>query len=166
MVPNPLQCSNSNKLGLLGAIFLVISSLTLLMLSNRIVRIFFWKKFSYAKHDTCGWVHVFLRCKYARCKCNNEKLNVLLCIWCMHTWYEKYKMTCYVKKNVWPTMTKCMHEKSWRQEKQVSKLIWFFIHFFLIFTFGRVTLSRSSFIQQTFFHKNFFFLSFSTWYFF
>ena len=25
-------------------------------------------------------------------------LDVLLCIWCMHAWHEKYKMTCYVQK--------------------------------------------------------------------
>ena len=47
-----------------------------------------------------------------------------------------------------------MHKKSWRQGKCIFNLIRFlflFFWFFFISTFGRVTLSRSSFIQQIYF---------------
>ena len=52
-----------------------------------------------------------------------------------------------------------MHKKSWRQGKCIFNLIRFLFLFFFISTFGRVTLSRSSFIQQIYFfakENNFF----------
>ena len=55
--------------------------------------------------------------------------------------------------------------KTMKEKKEHFNLNLIF-HFFNFHFFGRVTLSRSSFIQQTFFYKKTspFFLSFSTWY--
>ena len=88
---------------------------------------FFEKKFYYAKHDTCGWVHAFLRRKNMH-DANVMMENLMYCYAydaCMHDTRNIIWHT--MLKNVWPTMTKCMHKKSWRQGKQVSKLIRFFL---------------------------------------
>ena len=60
-----------------------------------------------------------------------------------------------------------MHEKSWRQGKQVSKLIWFFHFFFKFPLFGRVISFRSFFIWTNIFSykkKTHFFIIFNTVY--
>ena len=55
-------------------------------------------------------------------------LDVLSCVWCMHAWHEKYKMTCCAQEGL--TDYDLMYAL-WRQEKHISNLIWFFSQIFL-----------------------------------
>ena len=70
---------------------------------------------------------------------------------CMHAWCEKYEMTCYAQKRclINHALLPKYAQKFWRHGKHISNLIQFFIFQFSLF--GRVTLSRSSFIQTNIF---------------
>ena len=86
-------------------------------------------------------------------------------MFCMHAWYKKCGMICHAQECLinHALLPKYAQNFKDKERKQHNSNLNRFFQFSL---FGRVTLSRSSFIQQIFFVKktSFFFWSFLTWY--